>query len=253
MDLEDITPQLLLKNTMLRLFLKKKKSANLSPYFINFLKTDLGINPNNEFVYLEAITHSSYKNISGKKIDNERLEFLGDAFISMVVADYLFKKYPTQQEGYLTKLRSKIVSREQLNKFGIAIGLEKHLLYQKGKNTYKSLVGNAFEALFGAIVIDKGYVNAKNCFEKFILNNHIDLNKILKENRDYKSELIIYFQKKGENIIFKTENSYENIEDNNFRSKVISNGKNIGQGDGSSKKSAEQNASKKVLSELLSS
>ena len=204
-------------------------------------------------MYLEAITHSSYKNISGQKIDNERLEFLGDAFISMVVADYLFDKYPNEQEGYLTQLRSKIVSREQLNRFGNAIGLEKHLLYQKGKNTYKSLVGNAFEALFGAIVVDKGYNNAKNCFEKFILNNHIDLNKILQENRDYKSELIIYFQKKGENIIFKTENSSENRDDNNFNSKIIFEGKNIGEGGGSSKKSAEQNASKKVLSELLSS
>ena len=115
------------------------------------------------------------------------------------------------------------------------------------------MVGNAFEALFGAIVVDKGYLNAKKCFEKFILNNHIDLNKILKENRDYKSELIIYFQKRGENIVYKTENSSEKIDDNHFCSKVIFDGKNIGEGGGSSKKSAEQNASKKVLIELLSS
>ena len=238
---------------MIKLFFKKKKSSNLSPNLISFLKIHFGIKPNNEFLYLEAITHSSYKNISGEKIDNERLEFLGDAFISMVVADYLFKKYPSQQEGYLTKLRSKIVSREQLNKFGNEIGLEKHLLYQKGKNNYKSLVGNAFEALFGAIVIDKGYVLAKNCFEEFILKNFIDFNKILKENIDYKSELIIYFQKKGQNILFKTENSLDNKETNHFSSAIIYEGENIGEGKGFSKKAAEQNASKKVLSELLSS
>ena len=122
---------------MIRSLFRKKKSSLLSEKFISFLKLQLGIRPVNEKRYLEAITHSSYKNINGNDTDNERLEFLGDAFISMVVADYLFEKYPEQQEGYLTQLRSKIVSRENLNKFGAAIGLEEHLLYQKGKNKYK--------------------------------------------------------------------------------------------------------------------
>ena len=102
---------------MIRFFFKKRTSL-LPKSFTTFLNIKLGIIPKNESYYLEAVTHSSYKNISKEKTDNERLEFLGDAFISMVVADYVFKKYPNQQEGYLTKIRSKIVSREQLNKFG---------------------------------------------------------------------------------------------------------------------------------------
>jgi ribonuclease-3 len=187
---------------MIRFFFKKK-STHLPKSFTTFLKTTLGIVPSDQSWYKEAISHSSYKNISGNKTDNERLEFLGDAFISMAVADYLFRKYPEEQEGYLTKVRAKIVSREQLNRFGKAIALDDHILYQKGKNTYKSLVGNAFEALFGAVLVDKGYEKTKKCFEKYILDIHLDINQILIENRDYKSELLIFFQKKKEKSLSK--------------------------------------------------
>ena len=233
---------------MIRSLFRKKKSSLLSEKFISFLKLQLGIRPVNEKWYLEAITHSSYKNINGNDTDNERLEFLGDAFISMVVADYLFDKYPEQQEGYLTQLRSKIVSRENLNKFGAAIGLEEHLLYQKGKNKYKSLVGNAFEALFGAVLLDKGYEFTKRCFIKHILNSHLDIPQILLNNRDYKSELLIYFQKNGGKIIFKTTNQSKG--DLPFKAAILKNEEILGEGFGASKKAAEQAASKQVLNEL---
>ena len=94
-------------------------------------------------------------------MDNERLEYLGDAFISLSVAQYLFKLYPKKQEGYLTQLRSKIVSRENLNKIGSQIGLEEFIMYQKGSNQYKSIVGNTFEALYGAVFFDLGYEKLK--------------------------------------------------------------------------------------------
>ena len=233
---------------MIRSLFRKKKSSLLSEKYTSFLKLQLGVKPINKKWYLEAITHSSYKNITGNEIDNERLEFLGDAFISMVVADYLFKKYPEQQEGYLTQLRSKIVSRENLNKFGIAIGLDDHLLYQKGKNKYKSLVGNAFEALFGAILLDKGYEFTKRCFTKYILNSHLDIPQILQDNRDYKSELLIHFQKNGEKIIFKTTSQSKG--DFPFKSEIIKNEELLGEGVGTSKKGAEQAASKQVLNGL---
>lgn len=235
---------------MIKFFFRKKKSNQLSSTFNSFLKNQLGIIPTDELLYKEAISHSSYKNISGEKVDNERLEFLGDAFISMVVTEYLFNKYPKKNEGYLTKVRSKIVSREQLNKFGNAIELEKHLLYQKGKNTYKSLVGNAFEALFGAVLLDKGYQKAKKSFEEYILSPYLDINQLLKNNRDHKSDLLIYFQKKKEQIIFKS----KRIEDENgkvyFSSVIMKANLSIGQGKGSSKKAAEQDASKEVLNGL---
>ena len=235
---------------MIKFFLRKKKSNHLSSTFNFFLKNQLGIIPSNDLLYKEAISHSSYKNISGENLDNERLEFLGDAFISMVVTDFLFSKYPKKNEGYLTKVRSKIVSREQLNKFGNAIELEKHLLYQKGKNNYKSLVGNAFEALFGAILLDKGYVKAKEIFEKSILNPYLDINQILKENRDHKSDLLIYFQKQKEEIIFETKRRETKNGEIYFSSVVIKDRKQIGQGTGSSKKAAEQDASKVFLNGL---
>jgi ribonuclease-3 len=234
-------------------FLFKKKTSLLPKSYLTFLKTKLGITPKNESYFLEAITHSSYKNISKEKKDNERLEFLGDAFISMVVTDYVFKKYPDQQEGYLTKLRSKIVSREQLNKFGKEIELDKHILYQKGKNSYKSLVGNAFEALFGAILLDKGYELAKDCFEQYILNPYLDIKQILIENRDFKSELLIHYQKLGEKVTYNTTSDPTKKEETYFVSYVMLNEEKIGEGSGPSKKIAEMQASKKVLNELLSS
>jgi ribonuclease-3 len=146
---------------MISFFFKKKKSSLLSEKFLNFLALKLGVKPINERLYLEAITHSSYKNIQKNNLDNERLEFLGDAFISLTVANYLYDIYPNDNEGYLTQLRAKIVSRENLNKIGQELGLQEFILYQKSSNSYKSLLGNTFEALYGAILIDLGIEKAK--------------------------------------------------------------------------------------------
>ena len=116
---------------MIKFLLKKKKLSLISDSFKFFLKYKLGIVPIDEALYLEAITHSSFKNIQKNNLDNERLEYLGDAFISLSVAQYLFKLYPKKQEGYLTQLRSKIVSRKNLNKIGSHIGLESSLCTKK--------------------------------------------------------------------------------------------------------------------------
>jgi ribonuclease-3 len=227
---------------MISFFLKKKKSSLLSEKFLNFLALKLGVKPINERLYLEAITHSSYKNIQKNNLDNERLEFLGDAFISLTVANYLYDIYPNDNEGYLTQLRSKIVSRENLNKIGQELGLQEFIFYQKSSNSYKSLLGNTFEALYGAILIDLGIEKAKKSIEDFIL----------KSNQDYKSEVLMMYQKKGSKISFNT------IRDNNtekiwFSSTILERETIIGKGNGSSKKSAEQNACKHILNEISSS
>ena len=235
---------------MIKFLFKKKKLSKLSVNFISFLNINIGVNPSDEDLYLEAITHSSYKKIQNQNYDNERLEFLGDAFISLIVAKYLFKRYPKKQEGYLTQLRAKIVSRDHLNKLGASIGLEEFILYQKSANSYKSLVGNAFEALYGAILLDLGFEKAQKSFEKFILIPHLDIDKIILENRDYKSELLIYFQKKGIKISFETLKDEKCNDRLQFMSNIIIKGKKIGLGKGASKKIAEQNASKSVLSEI---
>ena len=237
---------------MISFFLKKKKSSLLSEKFLNFLALKLGVMPINERLYLEAITHSSYKNIQKNNLDNERLEFLGDAFISLTVANYLYDIYPNDNEGYLTQLRAKIVSRENLNKIGQELGLQEFILYQKSSNSYKSLLGNTFEALYGAILIDLGIEKAKKSIEDFILKSNLDIDKIILENQDYKSEVLMMYQKKGSKISFKT------IRDNNmekiwFSSTILERETIIGKGNGSSKKSAEQNACKYILNEISSS
>ena len=236
---------------MISFFFKKKKSTLLSEKFLNFLALKLGVKPINERLYLEAITHSSYKNIQKNNLDNERLEFLGDAFISLTVANYLYDIYPNDNEGYLTQLRAKIVSRENLNKIGQDLGLQEFILYQKSSNSYKSLVGNTFEALYGAILIDLGIEKAKKSIEDFILKSNLDIDKIILENQDYKSEVLMMYQKKGSKISFNT------IRDNNtekiwFSSTILERETIIGKGNGSSKKSAEQNACKYILNEISS-
>jgi ribonuclease-3 len=233
---------------MISFFLKKKTLQLLNKDFIFFLKNKFGVRPINQRLYLEAITHSSYKNIENSKYDNERLEFLGDAFISLAVANYLFKVYPEENEGYLTQLRAKIVSRESLNKIGEDIGLQNFILYQKSSNNYKSLVGNTFEALYGAILIDIGLEKAQKTIEEFILKGQINIDQIILENRDYKSELLMLFQKKRSAIVFKTLKTSHDQQEVKFISEVFSNGKSIGKGIGSSKKAAEQDACRVILS-----
>lgn len=233
---------------MISFFFKKKTLPLLNEDFIFFLKKKFGIHPVNQKLYLEAITHSSYKNIENSQYDNERLEFLGDAFISLAVANYLYKVYPDKNEGYLTQLRAKIVSRESLNKIGEDIGLQNFILYQKSSNNYKSLVGNTFEALYGAILMDIGLEKAQKSIEEFILKSQINIDQIKEENRDYKSELLMLFQKKRTAIVFKTIKIDHVHQEVKFSSEVFSNGKNIGKGIGSSKKAAEQDACRVVLS-----
>ena len=233
---------------MISFFFKKKTLPLLNKDFIFFLKNKFGVRPINQRLYLEAITHSSYKNIENSKYDNERLEFLGDAFISLAVANYLFKVYPEENEGYLTQLRAKIVSRESLNKIGEDIGLQNFILYQKSSNNYKSLVGNTFEALYGAILIDIGLEKAQKSIEEFILKGQINIDQIILENRDYKSELLMLFQKKRTEIVFKTLKTSHDQQEVKFISEVFSNGKSIGKGIGSSKKAAEQDACRVILS-----
>ncbi len=233
---------------MISFFFKKKKLPLLTEDFMFFLKKKFGVKPVNQQLYLEAITHSSYKNIKNSQYDNERLEFLGDAFISLAVANYLFNIYPEKKEGYLTQLRAKIVSRENLNKIGEDMGLQDFILYQKSSNNYKSLVGNTFEALYGAILIDVGLEKAQKSIEEYILKSQINIDQILLQNRDYKSELLMLFQRKRTKIIFKTIKTDQVQQKVTFSSEVFSNGESIGKGLGSSKKAAEQDACRVVLS-----
>jgi ribonuclease-3 len=156
-------------------------------------------------IYSQAFSHKSVakKNTQGLKLSNERLEFLGDSVISTIVSEYLFEKFPNEDEGYLTQMRSKIVSRKSLNSLGEKIGLEPFVKYLKGNFPYKSLLGNVFEALIGAIYLDKGYKKAKEVFIEHVLEQYIDLENLEAINIDHKSQLLIYCQKNRLELEFK--------------------------------------------------
>lgn len=235
---------------MIKSFFFKKKESSLPPLYLKFLNDVLGVKPINENLYFEAITHASYKKSKKNITDNERLEFLGDAFISMVIGEYLFKKFPDKNEGFLSQLRAKVVSREQLNSLGKKIGLEKHILYQKSTNKYKSLIGNSFEALFGAILLDQGFLKAQNVFKEIIISKFIDLETIQIEQRDFKSELLVHCQKEQKKLSFKTNSKELKNGEYVFTISAIINDKEKSVGTGHSKKEAEQNASKKLISNL---
>ena len=144
--------------------------------FISSLRNLLGFIPNNISLYKLAFSHrsSAEEHSSGIKLSNERLEYLGDAILGAVVADFLFKKFPFKEEGFLTEMRSRIVNREHLNKLAMKIGVD-HFMANNGGVKTRSVYGNAFEALIGAIYIDKGYSVTQQFIVKRIIQHHVDI------------------------------------------------------------------------------
>ncbi len=159
-------------------------------------------------LYEIAIIHksSSASDSKGKPVNNERLEYLGDAVLGSVIAEHLFLKYPDQNEGFLTKMRSKIVNGEKLGALAEQIGLVPLIKTQTiGEHTLKHIAGDAFEALIGAIYLDKGYKRTKKFILKNILIKHIDLDTLEKTEDNYKSQLIEWGQKYKREVCFYTD------------------------------------------------
>ncbi len=168
----------------------------------------LGYYPGNIHLYKLAFRHrsASTKKINGIKINNERLEYLGDAILSAVTADFLFKKFPYKNEGFLTEMRSKIVSRASLNKLSIKLGLRQLIMMGSSPSSIaKSAGGDAFEALIGALYLDKGYNFTKNVIIKRIVNVHFDIEQLVDSEISYKSKLNEWAQKQKRNAVFKVE------------------------------------------------
>ena len=234
------------------LLFSRKSHLKNSPLQL-FIRQNFGFKPKKIELYRQAFVHKSVakKNTKGLKLSNERLEFLGDSVISAIVSEYLFEKFPDKDEGYLTQMRSKIVSRKSLNSLGEKIGLEPLVKYLKGNFPYKSLLGNVFEALFGAIYLDKGYKKAKEVFIECILERYIDLENLETNNIDYKSQLLIYCQKNKLSLEFKTikeESAKGSIQ---FTMGAFINGELKGQSTDLSKRSAEQAAAEIVSQEII--
>ena len=187
----------------------------------------------------QAITHKSLLNQTAD-LSNERLEFLGDAVLDAVIAEYLFHRFPNEDEGYLTKIKSKVVSRKTLSEIGEQMELRTIIRYNKQRTiNLATIEGNAFEALMGAIYLDGGYGAVKKSVENHIFRKYLDLNRVLEEEIDFKSKLFIWTQKKRlklEFIVLKEENLGSNW---SYTIGVLINETDYGRGFGSSKKMAD--------------
>ncbi len=232
---------------MFSFFFNRGKRSKEDLQLIRFLIRTFGHRPQNLLFFQHAVTHKSLSHKSDI-ISNERLEYLGDAILDAVVADMLFHLYPEENEGYLTKIKSKLVSRKALGTIGEDIGLRDVLRYQQGRTiNLLTLEGNAFEAIIGAIYLDGGYSAAKKSIEMHIFKKYVDLNKILEEEIDFKSRLYIWCQKKRLNIEFLVISEKNTGHSWEYEIDVLINEKRYGRGFGNSKKVAEQAASRQTL------
>jgi ribonuclease III len=233
-------------NSIRLLFFKKKIHKELAIL--------LGYIPRKWEIYKLAFTHRSASVLlpDGRTVNNERLEFLGDAVLDAVIADYLFFKYQYEDEGFLSKMRSKIVKRKHLNSLAIKVGLKKLIISNSiNSNGGKHIYGNAFEALVGAVYLDKGYDKTRKFIIEKILDDHIDLEELEHRETDYKSRIIEWAQKNKTEISFDSQEEYSGHDRSPiFVSSVMVAGKIMGQGKGASKKEAEQNAAELAFNEI---
>jgi len=216
----------------------------------SYLKGITGITPSNLKIYKQVFQHRS--KFTEPKENNERLELLGDAILDAIVCEYLFKKYPYKEEGFMTELRSKIVNRKSLNEVGAKLGLLDYLkVNRKSMNDVsKDLAGNTFEALVGAVYLDVGFDKTKKFLLKRVLQNLIDVDTLEQTNTDYKSQIFHYVQREGKNIDFKVVEEKARNRRAYFIIDLEINGKVISRGEGFSKKVAEQNAAMNALNKL---
>ncbi len=220
-----------------------------SNHFSKDLKNLLGYSPGRVELYVLAFTHSSVVDKDVTKESNERLEFLGDAILDSIVAEYLFKKYPYKDEGFLTEIRSRIVKRETLNDIAVKIGIKGLLHYNKSIHQ-KSIYGNAFEALVGAIYLDKGYEKTVKFIHNKILDTQVDIEHLIQQNDNFKSILLEWGSKNKKEIEFEIVEASKTKTNTNFKAIVKDGSKVIGEGVGKNKKSSEQAAAEQACGKL---
>lgn len=218
------------------------------------LRNILGFYPVNIHLYKLAFRHSSAAQQikKGVKDSNERLEFLGDSIIGTVVAEYLFKKFPYKDEGFLTKMRSKMVSRNQHNQIALKLGLNKFIETDDRIGSKPSSInGDAYEALVGAIYLDKGYNTAQQFILKRIINIHLDIDELETKEIDFKSKFIEWAQKEKKTFTFETLIDAANSADKQFTIQLIVDNEAVGKAQHYSKKRAEQLAAEDACERLL--
>jgi ribonuclease-3 len=217
-----------------------------------FLKLErlLGFKIKNKALYVKAFTHRSMnlKDSKGNAISYERLEFVGDAMLGAVIAAYLFNEVPRGDEGYLTKMRSKVVSREHLNELGKELGLINLVESRIPKHQFgNNIHGNLFEALVGALFLDRGYEACKEFIFKRVINPHVDIEKLEGKVISYKSLLIEWCQKEKHTFDYEVYEDTGKDELKHFSVKLRVNDKIVARARATSKKKAEEKASKRAF------
>lgn len=212
-----------------------------------YIKAITGIMPGNLKLYKQVFNHRSKFN--EPKENNERLELLGDAILDSIVCEFLFRKYPYKEEGFITELRSRIVNRKSLNEVGEKLGLVEKLKFNRKGMTdvSRDLGGNTFEALVGAVYLDAGFIETRRFIQKRVLQGLIDVDALEITNTDYKSQIFHYVQKLGKSIEFKVIEEKARNRRAYFVINLEINGKLISSGEGYSKKTAEQNAAMNAI------
>lgn len=219
--------------------------------FYLFLKSLFGTSPNNLSLYETALIHKSASKLDSQKnlVNNERLEYLGDAILGAVIAEFLYNRFPNQDEGFLTQMRSKLVNRSFLTDLTYQVGLNNYIKSNTNNTAENShIYGDAFEAIIGALYLDKGYAATKEFITKKLLPSYVDLNEVQQRNTNFKSQLIEWSQKNKKEINFETTEHLEGENRNPSFVTVITTAEDaIGKGEGNSKKESQQHASRKAL------
>ncbi|WP_314663808.1 ribonuclease III [Prevotella aurantiaca] len=232
----------------IKLPFRKEKELYLSLYQI------IGVLPHNLSYYKTALLHKSVarRNDKGKPVNNERLEFLGDAILDAIVGDIVYARFPGKREGFLTNTRSKIVQRETLNRLANDLGITKLILssgHSQSHNSY--LGGNAFEALVGALYLDHGYTACMKFMQRQILGDLINIDKLAYKEVNFKSKLIEWTQKHKVCLEFKPLSFGKDKEGSpTFSFQVVLEGIACGEGNGYSKKESQQEAAKVTLQRI---
>lgn len=231
-------------------FLKKLFNKHENASFKKELKNILGFKPADISLYKTALTHRSVK--EGADENNERLEYLGDAVLSALIADYLFKHYPYKEEGFLTEMRSKMVNRQQLNDIAIRMGLKKITLYNKMDGSLKisQIFGNTLEALIGAIYLDQGYKKTSKWVKECIVLPHMFMDDLENLEINHKNKLYGWANKNGKVLEFETLD--ERLENGRrlFTIAAVIDGVNIAEGKAFNKKDASQIAAQLAVEKL---
>lgn len=218
-----------------------------------YLKSIIGYHPRNYNLFrLASIHHSAAKiNSRGVKESNERLEYLGDAILGSIIAEYLFKKYPYKEEGFLTEIRSRIVNRESLNQLGQKLGLREIIILDKNIHApNKSVYGDTLEALIGAVYLDRGFGYCREFVIGRLVEPYFNIDEIISTGQNAKSKIIEWAQKENKNVRFNTVDLKDVKFGKEFTVEITLDNAVASTGYGRTKKKAEQDAAKKAIEGL---